>query len=99
MTNITPNSTSEIRTSKELERDDFGDEGKIARSEKSGDVDEDNGREMLEGRNKVVEGEGTRERSLDGDENGVGDGEKEVDVPPDGGYGWVCVACCFVINA
>jgi len=25
--------------------------------------------------------------------------EKQVDVPPDGGYGWVCVACCFLINA
>ena len=21
------------------------------------------------------------------------------DDPPDGGYGWVCVACCFWINA
>lgn len=21
------------------------------------------------------------------------------DVPPDGGYGWVCVACCFTVNA
>jgi hypothetical protein len=23
----------------------------------------------------------------------------ENDVPPDGGYGWVCTACCFLINA
>lgn len=23
----------------------------------------------------------------------------ETDVPPNGGYGWVCVACCFLINA
>ena len=25
--------------------------------------------------------------------------KKIVDEPPDGGYGWVCVACCFLINA
>ncbi|KAI4204044.1 MAG: hypothetical protein LQ350_001437 [Teloschistes chrysophthalmus] len=25
--------------------------------------------------------------------------EKTVDSPPNGGYGWVCVACCFWINA
>ena len=25
--------------------------------------------------------------------------KKIVDQPPDGGYGWVCVACCFLINA
>ena len=25
--------------------------------------------------------------------------KKEVDEPPDGGYGWVCVACTFFINA
>ena len=24
---------------------------------------------------------------------------KPVDVPPDGGYGWVCVGCCFLMNA
>ena len=23
----------------------------------------------------------------------------ENDVPPNGGYGWVCTACCFLINA
>lgn len=25
--------------------------------------------------------------------------ESNVAEPPDGGYGWVCVACCFFINA
>lgn len=25
--------------------------------------------------------------------------KKEVDEPPDGGYGWVCVVCTFFINA
>jgi hypothetical protein len=24
---------------------------------------------------------------------------KVEDVPPDGGYGWVCVGCCALINA
>jgi len=24
---------------------------------------------------------------------------ESIDEPPDGGYGWVCVACCFWINA
>lgn len=24
---------------------------------------------------------------------------KSVDVPPDGGYGWVCVGCLFLMNA
>ena len=26
-------------------------------------------------------------------------GSKQVDIPPDGGYGWVCTACVFLINA
>ena len=25
--------------------------------------------------------------------------KQATDEPPDGGYGWVCVACCFWINA
>ena len=25
--------------------------------------------------------------------------KEEIEEPPDGGYGWVCVACCFLINA
>ena len=25
--------------------------------------------------------------------------EHKAHEPPDGGYGWVCVVCCFLINA
>lgn len=25
--------------------------------------------------------------------------DKPADIPPDGGYGWVCVGCVFLINA
>lgn len=36
---------------------------------------------------------------LDGDAPVRNLDEAEVDVPPDGGYGWVCVACCFWVNS
>ena len=25
--------------------------------------------------------------------------DPELDIPPDGGYGWLCVACIFLVNA
>lgn len=31
-------------------------------------------------------------------ENSLGMNETAEDVPPDGGYGWVCVGACFAIN-
>ena len=35
------------------------------------------------------------EERVDGGEPEV---EKVIDEPPNGGYGWVCVACLFVMN-
>ena len=45
-----------------------------------------------------------REQGVIGDQDTVaGEGnaivEKQADVPPNGGYGWVCVAACATINA
>lgn len=34
-----------------------------------------------------------------GSKNGQSIETKITDPPPNGGYGWVCVACCFWINA
>ena len=32
------------------------------------------------------------------EEQSVVAGERKPDEPPDGGYGWVCVICCCLIN-
>lgn len=24
--------------------------------------------------------------------------DNHIECPPDGGYGWICVACCFAVN-
>jgi MFS family permease len=47
--------------------------------------------------NRSMDSEKTIEAE-NSDHNAHGE-DKPVDVPPDGGYGWVCTGCCFVINA
>ena len=44
---------------------------------------------------KSIDANGATDTVLGGDQMK----EKEVDVPPNGGYGWVCVACVATINA
>ena len=43
--------------------------------------------------------ESASEKTIDVEEPSTVVDEKAEDLPPDGGYGWVCVACNFAINA
>lgn len=63
--------------------------------------------------NEQIEVDGVQENVADGQlstdsEKTIGAGEADsspaegntaVDVPPDGGYGWVCTGCVLLINA
>jgi hypothetical protein len=85
-------------------KEDFGEEEhgtNLEREEKSCEI----GREgfgtqhMHEGRERGLEGVDVDDdvESADRGEDVID--EKKEDVPPNGGYGWVCVACVSTINA
>jgi hypothetical protein len=93
MANLTQ--TPHVRASfAATELEDFADEGKVAKSDKSVYVDQEHSTDQV-GRNQEQGSGNVSGKSL----AGKLEVEKEVDVPPDGGYGWVCVACCAFINA
>jgi hypothetical protein len=58
-------------------------------------------RESLVEANGIALSDGEADRQMDEEEIGHEQelNEKLVDVPPNGGYGWVCVACIATINA
>lgn len=55
-----------------------------------GDEKEDNATNRLEA--------STRNRFKSSADKGTAQGTSRTDVPPNGGYGWVCVAACATIN-
>lgn len=45
------------------------------------------------------EQENTQDQNTNAGQDPVVVAEKRADVPPNGGYGWICVAACATINA
>ena len=81
------------------EDEDFGD----GKTERALDVSggSEKSRVSHEGVNGAALSHGDADRRVDEDEIGHEQEltEKKEDVPPNGGYGWICVACIATINA
>jgi len=82
--------THQRRNSVEMDsREDVG----IESSEKSYGVADMSNAPSVEKEHGITGGPDT----VAGEGNAIA--EKKADVPPNGGYGWVCVAACATINA